>query len=126
MNLLTFAVHAPPYSPPGAAGGRLKLDGWLFNEIIAYFNEIIAYFHEIITYFDEIIAPFAPPEKVDLKRFGDGKCDNSAHHKVTIFSPGVLLYSKVLATTLWGSDKFGIQSLSRSGVRFGNVEGLFR
>ena len=51
MNLLTFAVHAPPYSPPGAAGGRLKLDGWLFNEIIAYFNEIIAYFNEIIAGF---------------------------------------------------------------------------
>ena len=70
MNLLTFAVHAPPYSPPGAAGGRLKLDGWLFNEIIAYFNEIIAYFneiiayfHEIITYFDEIIAPLGPTLK---------------------------------------------------------------
>ena len=63
MNLLTFAVHAPPYSPPGAAGGRLKLDGWLFNEIIAYFNEIIAYFHEVMTYFDELIAPVGPPLK---------------------------------------------------------------
>ena len=63
--------------------------------------------------------PFWPhPEKVDLTRFGNGKCDNSDLMNSLKNLIENFLYSKVLSTTLWGSHKFGIQSMSRSGVRF--------